>query len=84
MFLSSHLVVLFAGILVAVALTGDKCFGQVDTFKGQLCGNAAVGRKAQVLSAVIPEISGLVPHTVYFYVHHYPPVFFMYILHTQM
>ena len=83
MFPSSHVAVLLAGMLVAVTLTGDKCFGLVDTCKRQLCGNATVGIKAEVLSAVILAISGLVP-TVYSYVQHYPPVFFRYTAYTQI
>jgi hypothetical protein len=63
--------------------TGDKCFGLVDTCKRQLCGNATVGIKAEVLSAVIPAISGLVP-MVYSYVQHYHPVFFRYTAYTQI
>ena len=76
--------VLFAGMVVVFTLPGDKCIMLVEICKKWLCGNATVGSKAVVLSAVVPAILGLVPHTIYFHVQHYLPVFSMYIEYIQI
>jgi hypothetical protein len=76
-------VVLFAGMLVVFTLPGEKHIGMVATCEGWLCGNAASDSKVEILSAVFPAILGLVPHTVYFHVQHYPPVFIMCIEYIQ-
>jgi hypothetical protein len=74
-----HIVVLFAGMLVVFTLPGEKHIVLVATCKRWLCGNATLGSTVEVLSAVVPVILGLVPHTVYFHVQHYTAVFIMYI-----
>jgi len=79
-----HIVVLFAGMLIVFTLPGGKHIVLVATCKWWLCGNATSGSKVEVLIAVVPVILGLVPHTVYFHIHHYPPVFIMYIEYIQI
>lgn len=63
-------------------LPGEKHIGLVATCKRWLYGNAAAGSKVEVQSAVVPAILGLVPHTFYINVQHYPPV--MYIGYIQI
>lgn len=76
--------VLFAEMLVAFGLPGEKHIVLVATCKRRLCGNATSCSKVEVLSAVVPVILGLVPHAVYFHVQHYPSVFIMYIEYIQI